>query len=299
MKKMIFVLAMLLTAATAYTQTSRKPANHNTATNPKENATNHSRVSNGTKEESFAANSRRSENTSVTNTRTEQTTQQRSVNRETNTVERHRNDQNSTTPETRENNENRVYTNSNNVHNERQHRVSDNPSHRVDYESPRVYRDHHAVVHHYNNPPANREYRSIHYIYRRPVNYEVYWTPVIYRHFIEIYPMVEYWDYNPGYRIDMISAYDAMFYRGDVRTVYGEVFEVFYSWKTDEYFLYFGAYYPYQDFTVILPGYLARRYSHNPERYLENRCIAVTGLITSFNGEPEIVVKKSFQINLY
>jgi hypothetical protein len=170
----------------------------------------------------------------------------------------------------------------------------------VAYESPRVYRNQHTnVAHHYNNPPATREYRSVHYIYRRPVHYEVYWTPEIHNNFIEIYPMVHRWDYYNGYRIEMISAYEAMYYRGDVKTVYGEVFEVYYERQTDEYFLYFGAYYPYHDFTVIIPGYLARRYSLHPMRYFENQCMAVTGLITTFNGEPEIVVKKSFQLNLY
>ena len=121
----------------------------------------------------------------------------------------------------------------------------------------------------------------------------------MHRHFIDIYPMVPSWRYYNGYRIDMISAYDAMYYRGEVMTVYGRVSDVYYSRNTDEYFLYFGPYYPYQDFTVVMPGYLARRYSRNPERYFMDRHLAVTGLITTFEGEPEIVVKKDFQINLY
>ena len=172
-------------------------------------------------------------------------------------------------------------------------------AHGVQYESPRVYRAQHPVRHHITTPPPSIEYRRVHHVYRRPVNIDIYWTPVIHRHFIEIYPMVNYWDYYNGYRIAMISAYDARFYFGDVMTVYGRVSEVFYNRSTDEYFLYFGPYYPYHDFTVVMPGYLARRYSNRPARYFANRDLAVTGLITAFNGEPEIVVKQSFQINLY
>jgi hypothetical protein len=97
----------------------------------------------------------------------------------------------------------------------------------------------------------------------------------------------------------MVSSYFANYYIGDVMTVYGQVTEVFYSRNTDEYFLYFGLYYPYQDFTVVLPGYIARRYSHRPEFFFENRYVAGTGLITSFNGEPEIAVRESFQLHLY
>jgi hypothetical protein len=86
---------------------------------------------------------------------------------------------------------------------------------------------------------------------------------------------------------------------GDVMTVYGRVKEVFYSITTDEYFLYFGAYYPYHDFTVVMPGWMARQHSRRPERYFDNNYIAVTGLITSFEGKPEIVLKESFQLNFY
>ncbi len=310
MKKMIFVLAMLLTAATAYTQTSRKPANNNTARDTKER---HITTTRTNESGSFTANTRRSDNTNTTETRTVRTNTNRTENHGTDAKKPVRNE--TTTPRvtrqennvterptasatTRVNNESGYHRTPGTVHRENTERAT---THRnaVVYESPRVYRERHNVVHHYNNPPANREYRSVHYVYRRPVNYTVYWTPDIHRHFIEIYPMVPYWYYEPGYRIEMISAYDALYYRGDVMTVYGQVYEVFYSYRTDEYFLYFGAYYPYHDFTVVIPGYLARKYSHRPERFFNHQCMAVTGLITSFNDEPEIVVKRSFQINIY
>jgi hypothetical protein len=321
MKTMIFALAMLLTAATAYNQTSRKPANGNTATNTKERKVveNRSNTSRDGQNGSLAANERRSVTTNTTTVqRTEQTTTTRPVTRQTVTSRGNNNTAN-VHPNTRENRSNvtnHTNTNTTTVHNTRENRNNTNTNSTavqqpatgragvnrtqvVEYESPRVYRETHRVVHHYQTPPATREYRSVHYVYRRPIHYEVYWTPVMHRQFIEIYPMVTYWDYYPGYRIELISAYDACYYRGNVMTVYGEVSEVYYSRATDEYILYFGAYYPYHDFTVVLPGYLARRYSRHPEWFFENQNMAVTGLITTFNSQPEIVVRKSFQINLY
>jgi hypothetical protein len=114
-----------------------------------------------------------------------------------------------------------------------------------------------------------------------------------------MYPVVGHWHYHEGYRIANVSAYFAGYYMGDVVSVYGRVSEVYYSRETDEYLLYYGAYYPYNDFTVIMPGWIARSYSRRPARFFTNREVAVTGLVTSFNGEPEIVVKESFQIHFY
>ena len=123
----------------------------------------------------------------------------------------------------------------------------------------RSYYDH--THHHYNTPPATREYRREHYACRPPVHIEFVWTPQIRTRFITIYPMVQHWEYHEGRRFEAISSYDAIYYRGEVATVYGEVNEVYYSRATDEYFLYFGPFYPHQDFTVVMPGYLARSYS--------------------------------------
>lgn len=168
-----------------------------------------------------------------------------------------------------------------------------------DYSSPRVYRDRHEINHYYHHNPESRSYRSIHYVYRSPVNINVVWTPVMYRRYREIYPMIKVWYYPVGYRIGTISAYDALFYTGEVMNVYGKVTEVYYSHGTDEYFLYFGPYYPYQDFTVVLPGWVARSFSPQPMRFFENQYLLATGLITSFEDVPEIVVKDQIQVQLY
>jgi hypothetical protein len=107
------------------------------------------------------------------------------------------------------------------------------------------------------------------------------------------------WHYSPGYRIPSISAYRADFYIGEVMNVYGQVSDVYYAPESDEYFLYIGPYYPYQDFTVVVPGWVARNYSYRPVTYFLNQNICITGLITAYDGIPEIVVKRNFQINVY
>lgn len=165
----------------------------------------------------------------------------------------------------------------------------------------------------YNTPPRNRinrevhgvyrpspvEYRKIHHPYRAPVHIDVIWTPRMYYDYRMIYPDYRYWYYPYGYRIRTISAYDALYYTGEIVNVYGMVTEAWYSWKTDEYILYFGARYPYQDFSVIIPGKRARQFSRRPDIFFEGRYIWVTGLISLHNGQPEMVVMKRQQIHLY
>lgn len=324
MKKKITILAMLLIAATAYNQTSRRPANSNktaqksnreasSATNKRINTTNqrqrtdaiaktkpankrtyHYDQKNAVKkaptrrQTSYNTQSNRGNSTSaVTTARTKRTTDTREAHLTNHNYARGTHKEIDRTNHQRTRDTRRV--------------TATRPASKYhkEYRSPRVYRESHRVVHHYHHKPAPKVYRAKHYTYRRPSELNIIWTPLMHRHYIRMYPMVKYWHYTNGHRITMVSAYDAEFYRGDVRTVYGRVTEVFYSRNTDEYFLYFGLHYPYQDFTVVLPGYIARRYSYRPERYFDNRHLAVTGLITTFNGEPEIVVKESFQMSLY
>jgi len=302
MKKMMLILAMLLIAATSYNQTSRKPANTKTAaTKEKQNPTRTSSTSiSQSTNENRSVNVNRSEQTGHV-TRPEysrERTTRTDENRISQPVVTHNTNDNSVEGPVRNRASRYTSANTGSPHQTTtQNRVRRPEA--VVYESPRVYREQHVVHHHYASPPATREYRAYHYVYRRPVGIDIYWTPFMHRHFISIYPMVPYWYYQTGYRIEMISAYDALYYQGEVMTVYGRITEVYYSRATDEYFLYFGPYYPYHDFTVIMPGYLARRYSHHPESFFTDQYLAVTGLITSFNGEPEIVVKESFQMHLY
>lgn len=164
------------------------------------------------------------------------------------------------------------------------HTPDRNPSHRVAY---------------HVNKPKPVEYRRIYYPYVEPYNIHVIWTPRMYHEYMMIYPDYGYWYYPNGYRIRTISAYDAMYYIGEVVNVYGRVYETWYSRETDEYFLHFGARYPYQDFSIVIRGNKARQFSRRPEKFFEGRHIWVTGLISLNQGQPEMIVRKKHQIHLY
>jgi hypothetical protein len=100
-------------------------------------------------------------------------------------------------------------------------------------------------------------------------------------------------------RLPSVSAYDAYDFVGEIARVYGRVAETYFAWETDEYFLYLGDYYPYHDFTVVIPGREARDFSRRPERYFDNQYIEVTGLVSRFEGKPEMVIKHSTQVGVY
>ena len=121
----------------------------------------------------------------------------------------------------------------------------------------------------------------------------------MHHHYIKMYPRHRRWHYSYGHHISSIPAYNADFYIGDVKKVYGRVTDVYYAQETDEYFLYIGPYFPYQHFTIVVPGHIARNHSHRPGRYYMNQNINVTGLITTFKDTPEILVKRNYQLSVY
>ncbi len=170
-------------------------------------------------------------------------------------------------------------------------------THRQHYTTPnrRAVRTNHVKGYHYN--PVR--YRNVNYHYRVPNRIHVTWTNRMYHDYRLMYPEFGYWYYPIGYRIVTIPSYNAYYHIGDVRNVYGRVHEVYYSWTTDEYHLYFGGGYPYHDFTVIIPGRQARRYDRYPEMYFEGRYMWVTGLLSTFEGRPELIVRRRSQIHLY
>jgi hypothetical protein len=310
MKKMVFILAMLLIAATSFGQTERRTSNTERSAQRNKSARSESN-----KEQT---STRQKSSDAASNPRTERKETDANRENQTNTSTRDRDD--ATGRQQQDNQDRRTIDTKKDINNPERRtpqqpadvdrsRESERPSQREnhaaytvphnDYSSPREYREHHEVSHHYNRLPESRSYRSVHYVYRPPVDVHVLWTPTMHRRYIEIYPMIKIWYYPMGYRIETISAYDAMFYQGEVMNVYGRVNEVFYSHGTDEYFLYFGPYYPYHDFTVVLPGWIARSITRQPMRYFENQYIVTTGLITSFEYIPEIVVRDQAQISFY
>lgn len=166
---------------------------------------------------------------------------------------------------------------------------------RKHYTTPnrRVVRTNHVKAYHYN--PVR--YHKIRYY--APKRIHVTWTSRMYHDYRIMYPEFRYWYYPIGYRIVTIPFYNAYHHIGEVRNVYGRVHEVYYSWTTDEYHLYFGGAYPYHDFTVIISGRNARRFDRHPEMFFEGRYIWVTGLLSTFEGRPELIVKRNSQIHLY
>ena len=143
------------------------------------------------------------------------------------------------------------------------------------------------------------EYRRVHNPYRKPLLSALYWDARMYRNYSLWYPDFKLWYYPTGYRIHTISAYDSYRYVGEVARIYGRVSEVWYSRETRQYYLYFGASFPYHDFTVILDARVANRYSWDPVSYFSNRRLIVTGLVSIFDEKPELFIRKRSQIRLY
>jgi hypothetical protein len=149
-----------------------------------------------------------------------------------------------------------------------------------------------------SSPRRVEEVHRVHY-YRAPVRTEIYWTVDLSRDFRIYYPEVHYWKYSVGHRIVSIPAYDAVKFVGEAANVYGRVVEVYYEPQTDEFFLYYGDNYPYQDFSVAIAGREAREFSPDPVRYFEGQYITTTGYIQDFDGKPQMVVNNSRQIGIY
>ncbi len=152
---------------------------------------------------------------------------------------------------------------------------------------------------HVNYVPRPLEYRRVHYPYRMPPRINIVWNERMYREYIVLYPDFHLWYYPFGYRIHTVSSYDVSRYVGEIARVYGQVYESWYSPETDELYLYFGGPYPYHDFSIVLDGRDARKFSRHPQRYFNNRYIAVTGLVSLWEDKPEIVVRKRSQLEAY
>jgi len=158
---------------------------------------------------------------------------------------------------------------------------------------------------HYAYPTRKAKFNHHHKTYVNHYNVlyypsygNIYWNRNMYRDYRRWYP--EYhWRYNYGTRIQTISVFDARYNLGEVAMVYGRVYASWHNKETDDYLLFFGGDFPYQQFTVVVPGHVARRFNWRPERYFLGEHITVTGLITTFDGSPEIIVKNKRQLGLY
>jgi len=176
------------------------------------------------------------------------------------------------------------------------------PKHTVKYHQKHYYGGHYyhysypttKVKIHYHHDTYLHHYNVLYY----PAYTNIYWNRHMYNNYRKWYPDYR-WNYNYGYRIQTISVFDAQYNLGEVAMVYGRVYATWHNQETDDYLLFFGGDFPYQQFTVVLPGYVARKFSWRPERYFLGEHITTTGLITTFDGSPEIVVKNKRQIGIY
>jgi len=170
------------------------------------------------------------------------------------------------------------------------------------YSEKRYYSGHHyhpvyptgKVKVYYHHDTYLHNYNVLYY----PAYTEIYWTRNMYRDYRIWYPNY-HWSYSYGYRIQTISVFDAKYNLGEVAMVYGRVCATWYNSDTDDYLLFFGGDYPYQQFTVVLPGHIARKFSWRPERFFLGEHLTITGLITTFDGIPEIIVKNRRQVGIY
>jgi hypothetical protein len=157
------------------------------------------------------------------------------------------------------------------------------------------------VMNNYHNRyiPVPWEIRRSRYYYRAPHHIDLIWTPLLFHRFMYYYPTHNNWDMEFGSQVETISAYEAREYAGTVRRVYGKVDEVFYSPEDENYVLYIGAPFPYQDLSVVIPKNIARNLSRSPKWYFENEFVWIVGLINIWEEKPEIIVRDEDQIRKY
>lgn len=141
-------------------------------------------------------------------------------------------------------------------------------------------------------------YQSRYRVMYYPVHRDIIWTSRMNRYYIGLYPGIHI-RYPIGYSVKTLSAFDARYNIGEVSRVYGRVYGTWFNRETDDLLLFFGGEYPHQEFTMIIPGSIARRYSWRPERYFLGQHVIATGYISSFEGNPEIVIKKRDQLDIY
>ena len=170
------------------------------------------------------------------------------------------------------------------------------------YHSRNYYGGNH---YHYAYPTRNVKFNYHHDTYLNQYNVlyyptygDIYWSRNMYRDYHRWYPEFN-WRYNYGHRIQTISVFDTQYNLGEVAMVYGRVYSTWHNKETDDFLLFFGGDFPYQQFTVVVPGHIARKFSWRPERYFLGEHITINGLITTFDGSPEIVVKNKRQLGIY
>lgn len=173
-------------------------------------------------------------------------------------------------------------------------------SHSNEYKQAKTHHNHSNHKAHHNKTHAHHTSHTTVYKHRTPVHVDIVWTRDMHRHYVSMYPTHHNWHgHHYGTRISTIPAREADCYIGYVKTVYGRVTDAYYSRRTDEFILTVGRHAHRQQFTVVIPGNIARRHSYRPIDYYLYQDIYVTGLISSHNGDPEMIVRRNSQVQLY
>lgn len=301
MKKLTFTLALAVLTLATIAQTSRRQDNsdRNTTNNTNESKNNYKKNSSTTNRdtENYNANYRenRRGNGEANNAQSRQRNDNVRHEQKKSGTDYHAYRYNNHNSRNRDNTVTVTYSNGNRRGNNWDNSRRDAHTQKV-YTTPRrrVVIDNEHVRYH-----RVATHKVYHKHWREPAHINIIWTEKMHHEYRIIYPYVNDWCISYGTHIHTIAAYDAQYHVGEISKVYGKVADVFYSAGTDEYLLFIGDYYPWQDMTIILPGYIARSYSWNPELYFKYEYVSVTGYITSFEDKPEIAVKKNYQLTIY
>jgi hypothetical protein len=154
---------------------------------------------------------------------------------------------------------------------------------------------HGHINHYYHN---KRKVRNLYYNYKRVPAVRMIYHTSWHRFYAARYPAYNY-GHLVNHRLSLISGRQAQYHVGEVAAVFGRVYETYYDDINNEFYLYFGAPYPQNDFTVVVTGREARKMRRHSPRYYIGRDFIVSGLVTQWNGNPEIVINYSSQLKRY
>jgi hypothetical protein len=226
MKKALVILAILLMAATTFTQTSRRPANtrENTANSLKRTTSNRD-IDDRQKTNSTHATPtiRPSQSQARIGSQTNQNNRNNEYSQNTSQrpVQVNPNDRNKTdrveiytltpgrTIQSITGNEKREFTPRVQPRHDGSVQKNVMPGNKSVYPSSRHYTSQHVSRYYHYQKPHPIEYRQLHYPYRKPVHISIYWTPEMRIEYHRIYPMVDHWNYPIGYQLETISFYFA------------------------------------------------------------------------------------------
>ncbi|MEE2875118.1 MAG: hypothetical protein VYD09_01130 [Chloroflexota bacterium] len=95
-----------------------------------------------------------------------------------------------------------------------------------------------------------------------------------------------------------ISGYDARKHIGETKTVCGIVVDTHYARTSNgrPTFLNFDAPYPNHPFVALIWGEMRNNFGGSPESFFLGRMLCVRGLIESYKGKPQIILRSVSQI---